>query len=105
MRFWSLNTRLSVSRQVSGFHPYIGFLTVLIASALLITPLSSRSSCLRQPILWLSHRLLLLRQSHSPRHPVDTCSTFVEGLGSCRVDAVTPLGCMRAPPSEPCWQL
>src|SRR5262249_33367875 len=65
MRFWSLNTRFSVSRQVSGFHPYIGFLTALIASALLITPLSSRSSCLRQPILWLSHRLLLLRQSHS----------------------------------------
>src|SRR6266536_1601404 len=60
MRFWSLNTRFSVSRQVSGFHPYIGFLTALIASALLVTPLSSRSSCLRQPILWLSHRPLLL---------------------------------------------
>src|SRR6266508_455687 len=60
MRFWSLDTRFSVSRQVSGFHPYIGFLTALIASALLVTPLSSRSSCLRQPILWLSHRPLLL---------------------------------------------
>src|SRR5215510_4306880 len=82
MRFWSLNTRFSVSRQVSGFHPYIGFLTALIASALLVTPLSSRSSYLRQPILWLSHRPLLLRQSHSPKHPVDTCSTLVESLGS-----------------------
>src|SRR5262249_37131435 len=53
MRFWSFNTCLSVVRQGAGFHPYIGFLTVLIAFALRLAPLSSRLSCLRQPILWL----------------------------------------------------
>ncbi len=82
MRFWSFNTCLSAVRQGTGFHPYIGFLTVFIAFALRLAPLSSRLSCLRQPILWLSHRPLLLRQSHSPEHPVDTYSTLVESPGS-----------------------
>jgi hypothetical protein len=66
MRFWSLNTFRSVFFHGILFHPYIGCLaTVFIASSLRLTPLSSKSSCLRQPIPWLSHGHLLLRQSHS----------------------------------------
>jgi hypothetical protein len=67
MHFCSLNTCRWNFFQGRQFQLSIGAeATVSIAWVLLLIPLPSTSPCLRQPIPWLSHRPLLLRQSFSP---------------------------------------
>ena len=66
MRFFSLKTFRWRCFQRSVSHLSIGDVPpVVIASSLLLTPLPSTSPGLRQPILWLSHGLLLLSPSLS----------------------------------------
>jgi len=66
MRFCSLNTCRWNFFQGRRSHLSIGgAATVSIACVLLLIPLPSTLPCLRQPIPWLSHGPLLLRQSLS----------------------------------------
>lgn len=82
MRFWSLKTHLSISRQGRFFHLYTSgeiLAAVLITSELLLVPLPFTLSCPRQRI-----RQFLLTALASwtipPRseHPVDTYSDSTE---------------------------
>src|SRR5918992_4793049 len=88
MRFCSLKTFRWICFQGSVSHLSIGAVaTVVIASLLLLTPLPSTSPGLRQPIPWLSHRLLLL----SPSFSSPACGGHLLGMESAESkQGVTP---------------
>src|SRR4051794_14124924 len=65
MRFWSLNTVRSTCCQGMVFHSSIGFATVVMMYALLLTPLSSQKPGVRQLIPPITGGRLLLTPSYA----------------------------------------